>query len=155
LEGLGGFSADFLGRLEHLQFTGDVYAMPEGGLVFPNELLVQVLAPILQTQLMETFVLNQIHFQSLAASKAARVVSAAKGRMIVDFGSRRAHGTDAALKVAGATYLAGGHGTSNVVAGKCYGIPVFGTMAPATSRRMMMNSPRSRRLPDCIRRQLC
>jgi nicotinate phosphoribosyltransferase len=129
LEGLGGFSADFLGRLEHLRFTGDVYAMPEGSLVFPNEPLVQVIAPILQAQLMETFVLNQIHFQSLAASKAARVVAAAKGRMIVDFGSRRAHGTDAALKVARATYLAGGHGTSNVLAGECYGIPVFGTMA--------------------------
>jgi nicotinate phosphoribosyltransferase len=78
---------------------------------------------------METIVLNQIHFQSLAASKAARVVAAAGGRMVVDFGSRRAHGTDAALKVARATYLAGGQGTSNVLAGKLYGIPVFGTMA--------------------------
>jgi len=129
LEGLGGFSVDFLRRLEHLRFTGDVHAMPEGSLVFPNEPLVQVIAPILQAQLMETFVLNQIHFQSLAASKAARVVAAAKGRTVVDFGSRRAHGTDAALKVARATYLAGGQGTSNVLAGKLYGIPVFGTMA--------------------------
>jgi nicotinate phosphoribosyltransferase len=78
---------------------------------------------------METLILNQIHFQSLAASKAARVVTAARGRTVVDFGSRRAHGTDAALKVARSTYLAGGHGTSNVLAGKLYGIPVFGTMA--------------------------
>jgi len=126
---LGGFSAEFLDRLDHLRFTGDVYAMPEGTLVFPNEPLVQVIAPILEAQLLETFVLNQIHFQSLAASKAARVVRAANGRMVVDFGSRRAHGTDAALKVARATYLAGGHGSSNVLAGKLYGMPVFGTMA--------------------------
>jgi nicotinate phosphoribosyltransferase len=103
--------------------------MPEGTLVFPNEPLVQVIAPILEAQLMETLILNQIHFQSLAASKAARVVTAARGRTVVDFGSRRAHGTDAALKVARSTYLAGGHGTSNVLAGKLYGIPVFGTMA--------------------------
>jgi nicotinate phosphoribosyltransferase len=129
LRGLGGFSPDFLKRLEGLRFTGDVYAMPEGTLVFPNEPLVQVIAPILEAQLMETLILNQIHFQSLAASKAARVVTAARGRTVVDFGSRRAHGTDAALKVARSTYLAGGHGTSNVLAGKLYGIPVFGTMA--------------------------
>ena len=123
------YSADFLERLEQLRFTGDVYAMAEGTLAFPNEPLVQVVAPILEAQLIETYVLNQIHFQSLAATKAARVVQAAKGRMVVDFGSRRAHGTDAALKVARATYLAGGDGTSNVLAGKLYGIPVFGTMA--------------------------
>jgi nicotinate phosphoribosyltransferase len=129
LGGRGEFSHDFLDRLEHVRFTGDVYAMREGTLVFPNEPLVQVIAPILEAQLMETIVLNQIHFQSLAASKAARVVAAAGGRMVVDFGSRRAHGTDAALKVARATYLAGGQGTSNVLAGKLYGIPVFGTMA--------------------------
>jgi nicotinate phosphoribosyltransferase len=125
----GEFSPDFLSRLERLRFTGDVYAIPEGMLVFPNEPLVQVVAPILEAQLMETFILNQVHFQSLAATKAARVVTAAKGRIVVDFGSRRAHGTDAALKVARATYLAGGNGTSNVLAGKLYGIPVFGTMA--------------------------
>jgi nicotinate phosphoribosyltransferase len=129
LGGRGEFSHDFLDRLEHVRFTGDVYAMREGTLVFPNEPLVQVIAPILEAQLMETIVLNQIHFQSLAASKAARVVAAAGGRMVVDFGSRRAHGTDAALKVARATYLGGGQGTSNVLAGKLYGIPVFGTMA--------------------------
>ncbi len=123
------FSEAFLRRLEDLRFTGDVYAVPEGTLVFPHEPLVQVIAPVLEAQLMETLVLNQIHFQSLAAAKAARVVEAAKGRSVVDFGSRRAHGTDAALKVARATYLAGGEGTSNVLAGLTYGIPVFGTMA--------------------------
>jgi nicotinate phosphoribosyltransferase len=123
------FSEEFLKRLKDLRFTGDVYALPEGTLVFPNEPIVQVIAPILEAQLMETFVLNQVHFQSLATAKAARVTEAAEGRSVVDFGSRRAHGTDAALKVARATYLAGGAGTSNVLAGQIYGIPVFGTMA--------------------------
>jgi nicotinate phosphoribosyltransferase len=125
----GEFSKAFLKRLENLRFTGDVYALPEGVLVFPNEPIVQVVAPIIEAQLMETLVLNQIHFQSLAVAKAARVVEAAKGRSVVDFGSRRAHGTDAALKVARATYLAGGSGTSSVLAGQLYGIPVFGTLA--------------------------
>jgi nicotinate phosphoribosyltransferase len=129
LRSRGQFSSEFLALLEQLRFTGDVYAMPEGTLVFANEPLVQVIAPILQAQLLETFVLNQVHFQSLAAAKAARVVTAAQGRSVIDFGSRRAHGTDAALKVARATFLAGGAGTSNVQAGKLYGIPIFGTMA--------------------------
>jgi len=123
------FSDVFRRRIEGLRFTGDVYAIPEGTPVFPNGPLVQVIAPILEAQLMETLVLNQVHFQSLAAAKAVRVVEAAKGRSVVDFSSRRAHGTDAALKVARATYLAGGEGTSNVLAGLMYGIPVFGTMA--------------------------
>ncbi len=125
----GEFSEAFLRQLGDLRFTGDVNALPEGTLVFPNEPIVQVIAPILQAQLVETYVLNQIHFQSLGVSKAARVVEAARGRAVVDFGSRRAHGTDAAVKVARATYLAGGTGTSNVLAGQMYGIPVFGTMA--------------------------
>lgn len=124
-----GFSHEFVRRLASLRFTGDVYAVPEGTLVFPNEPLLQVVAPIAEAQLIETFVLNQIHFQSLAATKAARVICAADGRSVVDFGSRRSHGTDAALKVARATYLAGGDGTSNVLAGKTYGIPVVGTVA--------------------------
>jgi nicotinate phosphoribosyltransferase len=125
----GEFSEEFLKHLADLRFTGDVLAFAEGTPAFPNEPMVQVIAPIIEAQLIETFVLNQIHFQSLAVSKAARVVKAARGRGVVDFGSRRAHGTDAALKVARATYLAGGVGTSNVLAGQVYGIPVFGTMA--------------------------
>ena len=87
------------------------------------------MAPILEAQLVETLVLNQMHFPSLAAAKAARVVAAAAGRDVIEFGSRRAHGTDAALKVARAAYLMGAVGTSNVLAGQCYGIPVLGTMA--------------------------
>ncbi len=129
LHGRREFTGEFLKQLASLRFTGDVYAVPEGTVVFPNEPLLQVIAPIIEAQLIETFVLNQIHFQSIAATKAARVVSAAKGRAVIDFGSRRSHGTDAALKSARATYLAGGDGTSNVLAGKIYGIPVFGTMA--------------------------
>ena len=129
LRGIGSFSEAFLKGLERLRFTGNVYAVPEGTLAFPNEPLLQVIAPITEAQLIETFVLNQIHFQSIAATKAARVVAAAQGRAVIDFGSRRSHGTDAALKVARATYLAGGDGTSNVLAGKIYGIPMFGTMA--------------------------
>lgn len=125
----GKFSEPFLRRLQNLRFTGDVYALPEGTLVFPNEPIIQVIAPVMEAQLVETLVLNQIHFQSLAVAKAARVIHAAKGRGVVDFGSRRAHGTDAAIKVARATYLAGGTGTSNVLAAQLYGIPVFGTMA--------------------------
>jgi len=123
------FDKQFLEFLASLRFTGDVYAVPEGTPVFPNEPLLQVIAPIIEAQLVETFVLNQIHFQSIAVTKAVRVVDAAEGRAVVDFGSRRSHGTEAALRVARATYLAGGGGTSNVLAGKMYGIPVFGTMA--------------------------
>ena len=129
LRGRGEFGDEFLKRLASLRFNGDVYAVPEGTIVFPNEPLLQVIAPIIEAQLIETFVLNQVHFQSIAATKAARVVAAAQGRAVIDFGSRRSHGTDAALKVARATYLAGGNGTSNVLAGKIYGVPVFGTMA--------------------------
>ena len=129
LRGRGEFTDEFLTCLGSLRFSGDVYAVPEGTVVFPNEPLLQVIAPIIEAQLIETFVLNQIHFQSIAATKAARVVAAAQGRAVIDFGSRRSHGTDAALKVARATYLAGGNGTSNVLAGQIYGIPVFGTMA--------------------------
>ena len=129
LKGQREFSESFVASLENLRFTGDVLAMPEGTPVFPNEPLLQVVAPITEAQLVETALLNIIHFPSLALTKAARVVSAAKGRVVVDFGSRRAAGSDAALSVARATYLAGGHGTSNVLAGKIWGIPLFGTMA--------------------------
>jgi nicotinate phosphoribosyltransferase len=129
LRGLGLFSDEFLQSLAGVRFTGDVWAVPEGTVVFPNEPIVQVIAPILEAQLAETFVVNQIHLQSVIASKAARVVEAARGRRVVDFGARRAHGTDAALKVARAGYLAGLAGTSNLLAARQYGIPPFGTMA--------------------------
>ncbi|MBV8265235.1 MAG: nicotinate phosphoribosyltransferase [Planctomycetaceae bacterium] len=129
LRTLGLFSEAFLGQLRGFRFTGEVWAVPEGTVVFPDEPLVQVVAPILEAQLVEALVLNQVHFPSLVASKAARVVTAAAGRDVVEFGSRRAHGTDAALKAARAAYLMGAIGTSNVLAGRRYGIPVLGTMA--------------------------
>jgi nicotinate phosphoribosyltransferase len=129
LRGLGNFSDSFLDRLAKTKFTGEVWAAPEGTIVFPHEPLLQIVAPIFEAQLVETFVLNQIHFQSVAATKASRVVLAAKGRMVIDFGARRAHGVDAALKVARASYLAGAAGSSLVIAGRMYGVPAFGTMA--------------------------
>jgi nicotinate phosphoribosyltransferase len=129
LRGLGLFREPFLERLKNLHFQGDLFAAPEGTPLFPHEPLVQVVAPLLEAQLIETLVLNQVHFQTVAATKATRIVQAAAGRDIVEFGSRRAHGSDAALKVVRTSYLAGAAGTSNVLAGKLYGIPVFGTMA--------------------------
>lgn len=125
----GQFSDVFIDDLASFRFTGDVFAVPEGTVVFEHEPLVQIVAPLPEAQLVETYVLNQIHLQSVAASKAARVVMAAQGRKVVDFGSRRALGTDAALKVARTSYLAGAAGTSNVMAANLYGIPAQGTMA--------------------------
>ena len=129
LRGLGFFSRDFLDWLAELRFTGDVFAMPEGTPVFPNEPLLEVEAPIGEAQLVESFLINQLHLQTALASKAARVVAAARGRKVVDFAMRRMHGTDAALKGARAFYVAGVDATSDVLAGKLYGIPVSGTMA--------------------------
>jgi len=129
LESLGLFGQDFLHRLRSFAFTGDVFAVPEGTPVFANEPILEVKAPIAQAQLLESFIMNQVHLQTVAASKAARVVHAAKDRNVVDFGLRRIHGADAGLKAARAFYAAGVTGTSNVLAGKLYSIPVYGTMA--------------------------
>jgi nicotinate phosphoribosyltransferase len=129
LRSLRTFSDAFLDHLRGFHFTGDVYAIPEGSIVFPNEPIVEVIAPIHEAQLVETYLMNQIHFQTLAASKAARVVAAAAGKPVIDFGLRRMHGTDAGLKAARAFYIAGVKATSNVLAGKIYGMPVAGTMA--------------------------
>jgi nicotinate phosphoribosyltransferase len=129
LESLGLFSGRFLRYLEALRFTGDVHAVAEGTPVFPDEPLVEIEAPIAEAQLVETFVMNQIHLQTVLASKAARVVEAAGGRAVVDFGLRRTHGTDAGLKAARAFHIAGIHATSNMAAGQAYGIPLAGTLA--------------------------
>ncbi|MFY2556798.1 nicotinate phosphoribosyltransferase [Corallococcus terminator] len=125
----GRFSDRLLGWLERFRFSGDVDAMPEGTPVFGQEPLLEVRAPLPEAQLVETYLLNQVHLQTLAASKASRVVTAAAGRPVMEFGLRRIHGTDAGLKVARATYLAGVESTSNVLAGRRYGIPLSGTMA--------------------------
>jgi nicotinate phosphoribosyltransferase len=129
LESLGRFSPRFLRYLETFRFTGDVYAVAEGTPVFADEPLVEIEAPIAEAQFVETFVMNQIHLQTLLASKAVRVVDAAGGREVVDFGLRRAHGTDAGLKAARAFRIAGVHATSNMAAGQTYGLPVAGTLA--------------------------
>jgi len=129
LASLGTFRDDFLEWLGELRFSGSVYAVAEGTPIFPDEPLLEVVAPIAEAQLAESLVMNQIHLQSVLASKAARVVTAADGRTVVDFGLRRIHGTDAAVKGARAFYVAGVAATSNVFAGRAWGIPVSGTMA--------------------------
>jgi nicotinate phosphoribosyltransferase len=123
------FSDDFLHYLADLRFSGDVWAIPEGRLFFIDEPIIELTAPIIQAQIVETFIINQIHLQSLIATKASRCVHAAAGRSVVDFALRRTHGTDAGMKVARSSYLAGCSGTSNVLAGSRYGIPIVGTMA--------------------------
>jgi nicotinate phosphoribosyltransferase len=129
LRSLKRFSPDFIDYLGGLRFTGDVWAMPEGTPVFANEPFLEIVAPLDEAQIVESFVMNQTHIATLAASKAARVVAAARGRPVVDFGLRRMHGADAALKAACAFYIAGVEATSNVLAGQLYGIPLSGTMA--------------------------
>ncbi|MBS7616630.1 nicotinate phosphoribosyltransferase [Candidatus Bathyarchaeota archaeon] len=124
-----GFKEDFLDYLRNFRFSGDVWAVLEGTVVFPNEPLIRITAPIIEAQLVETFILNTVNLQTTIATKASRVVYAAKGKSVIEFGLRREHGVDAGLKVARASYIAGCSGTSNVLAGMLYGIPVFGTMA--------------------------
>lgn len=123
------FREDFLEWLEGFRFTGSVYAVPEGTPIFDEEPILEVVAPLPEAQLVETFLLNQVQLQTVLASKAARVVSAARGRAVVDFGLRRTQGTDAGLRGARAYYIAGIDATSNLLAGQIYGIPVAGTMA--------------------------
>jgi nicotinate phosphoribosyltransferase len=129
LEETGLFTADFLSFLRGLRFGGDVRGLREGTVFFPDEPVLELTGPIIEAQLVETVVLNEIHFQSLVAGKAARCVDAARGRALVDFSLRRTHRGDAGMRVARSSYLAGFDSTSNVAAGKAYGIPIAGTMA--------------------------
>ncbi|MGE5320109.1 MAG: nicotinate phosphoribosyltransferase [Hyphomicrobiaceae bacterium] len=129
LASTGRFSEDFLVSLQTLRFTGDVHAMPEGTVFFPNEPILRVTAPIAQAQLAETRLINLLHLQTLIASKAVRSVLVAPDSLLVDFGLRRAHGAEAGLLAARASYIAGFTGTSTVLAGQQFGIPLFGTMA--------------------------
>ena len=123
------FTEGFGDFLAHLRFTGDVDAMPEGTIFFENEPIIRVTAPLPQAQLVESRLINILHFQSLIASKAARMVLAAPGKQLIDFGLRRAHGAEAGVMAARASYLAGFDGTATVLARKDFGIPIFGTMA--------------------------
>ena len=129
LDSLEIFSDRFLAWLTDFRFTGDIHAMREGTPVFANEPILEVEAPLPEAQLIETFVMNQVQLQTMLASKAHRVVTAARGRSVIDFGARRMHGTDAALNSARAFWIAGVNATSNVLAGQRFGIPVAGTLA--------------------------
>ncbi|MFQ5673735.1 MAG: nicotinate phosphoribosyltransferase [Nitrospinales bacterium] len=129
LEDAGGFKKDFVESLREFRFTGDVDAMPEGTLFFGGEPVLRVTAPLPQAQFVETRIINLLQYQILVAGKAARMVLAAPGKMLVDFGLRRAHGSEAGLLAARASYLAGFTGTATVAAGALFGIPAFGTMA--------------------------
>ncbi len=154
LRSLGKFSPPFLQSLRDLRFSGDVYAVPEGTVIFANEPILEIVAPLPQAQIIETFVMNQIQLATMAASKAARIVHAARGRTIVDFGLRRMHGSDAGIKEARAFYIVGVEGTSNVLAAQLFGIPVSGTMAHSYIQAFDEESEAFRRFiqtyPDAI-----
>ncbi len=125
----GRFSDNLIEYLADFRFSGDVHAMPEGTVFFANEPIVRITAPLPQAQLIETRLINVLHYQSLIASKAARMVLLAPGKLLVDFGLRRAHGAEAGLLAARASYIAGFAGTATMLAEKLFGIPVYGTMA--------------------------
>lgn len=129
LRSLNLFREDFLDWLAQLRFSGSVRAMREATPFFPNEPVLEVSAPVIEAQIAETLLLNLFNTQTMLATKAARVVGAAEGRQVVDFAARRTHGEDAALAFARSAYIAGFAGTSNVLAGRRYGLPLFGTMA--------------------------
>jgi nicotinate phosphoribosyltransferase len=129
LRSLGMFDEAFLDHLSGFRFSGEVWAMPEGEIAFEKEPLLRVTAPLIEAQIVETFLLNCVTFQTMVASKAARVALAAGNKSFLDFSLRRDHGADAGLKAARAAYVAGATATSNVLAGKMFGIPVSGTMA--------------------------
>lgn len=123
------FSEEFLSYLKEFSFQGDVYAFPEGTVMYPNEPVLTVIAPLIDAQLIETAILLEINHQSLIATKARRIVKASKGRVVSDFGARRAHNMDAAVYGARAAYIGGAAATATVLAGKLFQIPVSGTMA--------------------------
>jgi nicotinate phosphoribosyltransferase len=130
LEGTGRFTEGLLQYLREFRFKGDVHALPEGTIFFPNEPVIRIMAPLPEAQLIESRIINIIHFQSLIATKAARCYLAAEGKAsLIDFGLRRTHGAEAGLFAARASYIAGFTGTATVIAEPLYGIPIFGTMA--------------------------
>jgi nicotinate phosphoribosyltransferase len=129
VEKSGKFPRGFAEHLAQLRFTGDVHAAPEGTIFFPDEPILRVTAPMPEAQLVESRLINLVHFETLVATKAARSVIAAPGKLLVDFGLRRAHGAEAGLLAARAAYIAGYSGTATVAAAQRMGIPVFGTMA--------------------------
>ena len=129
LRSLNTFTEEFLEYLKGFQFSGDIYAFPEGTIMYPNEPVITVVAPLIDAQLVETAILTQVNHQSLVATKTRRIVNAAAGKAVSDFGARRAHNMDAAVYGARASYIGGASGTATVLAGQMFGIPVSGTMA--------------------------
>lgn len=129
LRSKGGFDEEFLNYLRHFKFTGDIYAVPEGTPVFPHEPMLTVRAPAIEAQLVETYVLLALNHQSMIATKANRIVRAAQGRVVLEFGSRRAQGADGAIIGARAAYIGGCHGTACALSDKVFGVPAGGTMA--------------------------
>ena len=129
LKGLNLFDDNFLKYLKDFKFKGDIYALKEGTIMYPNEPILTVVAPLIDAQIVETAILLEVNHQSLIATKARRIVRAAKGRAVSDFGARRAHNMDAAVYGARAAYIGGVSSTATVLAGKMFGIPVSGTMA--------------------------
>jgi nicotinate phosphoribosyltransferase len=129
LEGLGVFPEKVFRYLEQFHFTGDLFAVPEGTIIFPHEPIIRVTAPLPEAQFIESALLNIMNFQTLIATKASRVCTAAEGDPVIEFGLRRAHGPDAAIGAARAAFIGGAQGTSNVLAGKLFDIPVRGTVA--------------------------
>jgi nicotinate phosphoribosyltransferase len=129
LKSTGRFRKNLLDYLAAFRFSGDVHAMPEGTVFFANEPILRITAPLPQAQFVESRLINILHFQSLVAAKAARMMLAAPNKVLVDFGLRRAHGAEAGLMAARASYLAGFAGTATVLAGEMFGIPLYGTMA--------------------------
>jgi len=140
----------FFGMLGGFRFTGDVFAVPEGTPVFAGEPILTVRAPLLEAQLPETYLLAMVGFQSLIATKASRMVEAAAGRAVVEFGTRRAHGPDAGVLAGRAAFLGGCTGTSNTLAGMKYGIPVFGTAAHSWVQSFPTETEAFRRLHDLL-----
>ena len=129
LKSTGRFRPNLIDYLSSLRFTGDVHAMAEGSVFFANEPILRVTAPLPQAQFVESRLINIVHYQTLIAAKAARMMLAAPNKVLVDFGFRRAHGAEAGLMAARASYLTGFAGTATVLAGQEFGIPIYGTMA--------------------------
>src|SRR5262245_35982037 len=129
LKATGRFNKNLLEYFADFRFSGEVHAMAEGTVLFASEPILRVAAPLPQAQLVESRLINILHFQTLIAAKASRCVLAAPGKLLVDFGMRRAHGAEAALFAARASYLAGFAGTATVLAGQAFGIPLYGTIA--------------------------
>lgn len=141
---------EFFDYLKELRFTGDVFAVPEGTPVFPGEPLLTVRAPIIEAQIPETYLLSTLSFQSLIATKASRIVQAAGDRQVVEFGTRRAHSPEAGTLAARAAYLGGCVGTSNVLAGMRYGVPVFGTAAHSWTQAFPTEIESFRKLQELL-----